>query len=727
MKSLKISLIFAMILIIPVSLQSSTITNAQTKLFNMSYLFFGSLSSYVNQVDLTKGSLNVVSPNYFDVTKEGQLDVTWRLQTSFISEMHKRGIKVVPFLANHWNATAGINGLNNRDKLARDVAAAIEQYNLDGVNVDIEGVGHAYRDAHTDFIRLLRQYIPSHKEVSVSVAANPNGWNTGWHGFYDYKALSEYANYLMIMAYDESWESPDSPIGPVSSISFFERSIQYAINQQVARDKIVIGLPFYGRMWKLDGPTLENRLITGMGLSSTRVDPLVSQFNGTVKFDEKTQSPYATFTIPKGASAFLSSVKLTEGEYIIWFENESSIKSKLRLPMQYGIKGTGSWALQHEKPEIWNGYSVWLNEIINRFWVENGEMALIKEDNVSLRDRPALESNVLRSLTKDLNVKVTGAPITADNYEWYPVQLSEGTQGYVSSIYLDLFQRFGGKNRFEVAVNVSNEGWVDAAETIVLSNYNAFADALAAAPVAYKENAPILLTAKDSLKTETKNEINRLKPKKAIIVGGPASVGENVVNELRAMGVLNIERIGGKDRFEVSANLAKRLGSTSRAVVADGMKFPDALAIAPYAARNGIPILLATSGSLPNQTRDTLNSLGVKDTIVVGGEASVGTKVFNQLPNPRRISGKDRYEVAANIVRDLNLQPNTAFIATGLTFADALTGSVLAAKENAPLLLTNSLHLPETTKTIITEKNITLHKVLGGTGSVSEQVYQELR
>lgn len=357
------------------SLQSSTPTNANTRLFNMSYLYFGSLSSYVGQVDKTKGSLDVVSPNYFDITKEGQLDITWRLQSSFISEMHKRGVRVVPFVANHWDQTAGINGLKNRDKLARDIAAAIEKYQLDGVNVDIEGVGASYRDAHTDFIKLLRQYIPEQKEVSVAVAANPNGWKTGWHGFYDYNGLSKYADYLMIMAYDESWEAPDSPIGPVSSLSFFERSIQFAINQGVPKEKVVAGLPFYGRMWKLDGPTLENQNITGMGVSSFRVEPTVSKFNGKFLYDEKKQSPYATFTIPKGQSTFIGSTKLTEGDYIIWYENERSIKAKLRLPKQYGIKGTGSWALYHEIPTTWDYYSLWLNmqyfvDVPNGYWAE---------------------------------------------------------------------------------------------------------------------------------------------------------------------------------------------------------------------------------------------------------------------------------------------------------------------------------------------------------------------
>jgi len=357
-------LIFLTILMLGLStaLQKSTPIQANSRLFNMSYLFFGNPNTYVSQVEKTKGSLDVVSPNYFDIKENGELEVTWRLDKSFINEMHKRGIRVVPFLANHWNLNAGINGLKNRNQLAESIAKAIEQYNLDGVNVDIEGVGQSYRDAHTDFIRLLRQNIPEHKEVSVAVAANPNNWPTGWHGFYDYKGLSKYCNYLMIMAYDESWESPDSPIGPVSSISFFERSIQYAINQGVPKDKIVAGLPFYGRMWKTDGPTLDSKNINGMGVSSTRIESLINNYRGNVHFDEKTQSPKATFKIPKGQSYFINTTKLTEGDYVIWYENEQSIKAKLLMPKKHGIKGTGSWALQHELPEMWNYYSLWLNK-----------------------------------------------------------------------------------------------------------------------------------------------------------------------------------------------------------------------------------------------------------------------------------------------------------------------------------------------------------------------------
>ncbi|WP_318503439.1 S-layer homology domain-containing protein [Bacillus sp. T3] len=356
----------------------------------MSYIFFGSPNTYVNQVNSTKESVHVVSPNYFDITQEGTLQITWTLQTAFINEMHNRGIKVVPFLANHWNAVNGRNALLYREQLARDVAAAVEKYNLDGVNVDIEGVGvsgthsgyqRSYRDEHTDFIRLLRQYIPQHKEVAVSVAGNPNGWQTGWHGFYDYKGLANYANYLMIMAYDESWQGAESPVGPVASLPFWERCIQYAINSNVPLTKIVNGLPFYGRMWKLDGPTTDGISITGNGLSSHRIAPLVSRFNGKYLYNETKQSPYATFTIPPGNEAFVGSLKLTPGNYVIWYENEQSIKAKLRLISKYDLRGTGSWALYHETPETWDYYTAWLNgkfftDVPSTHWGESSILAV---------------------------------------------------------------------------------------------------------------------------------------------------------------------------------------------------------------------------------------------------------------------------------------------------------------------------------------------------------------
>lgn len=368
---MRILFLISLLLIYPFQLSQA----AETRM-NMSYLYFGSPSSYIGQIDKTQHTLTMVSPNYLDIVTNGVVEVTWKLDTSFISEMHRRGIRVVPFLSNHWNAANGISAIDpaNAEAVTTSIINAVNQYDLDGVNVDIEGVGSTYRDSFTSFVRLLREKMPATKEVSVAVAANPNGWTTGWHGFYNYAALADSADYLMIMAYDESWQGSDP--GPVSSIRFFERSLTYALDQGVELANVVMGVPFYGRLWKVDGPTLEGVTVKGIGVSNVRVEPILSMYGAKTTYDESKQAPYATFTIPAGQSVYISGVKCTEGDYVLWFDNEQSIKKKLRLVNDYGVRGAGSWSLYQETADTWNYYARWLNgafyrDVASGFWAEN--------------------------------------------------------------------------------------------------------------------------------------------------------------------------------------------------------------------------------------------------------------------------------------------------------------------------------------------------------------------
>jgi SpoIID/LytB domain protein len=285
--------------------------------------------------------------------------------------------------------------------------------------------------------------------------------------------------------------------------------------------------------------------------------------------------------------------------------------------------------------------------------------------------------------------------------------------------------RLAGANRFEVAVNVSKEGW-SSSNTIFVSNYLAFADALSATPFAKEKDAPILLTHKDNLTAETQAEIRRLKASEVYIIGGTGSISGKVESQLKAMG-LSVTRIGGADRFVVAQSIAQKMGPKGSAIVANGLKFPDALAIAPYAASKGYPILLTKDNSLPTATKNALGANNTTNTIVVGGTGSVSANVYNELKGTKiRIGGSDRYEVSTNVIKQLNLPTDSAFVATGLTFADALTGSVLAAKNNAPLLLTRPTSLPGTVQNLISSRYIPKFTVLGGTASVSQSVMDQL-
>ncbi|WP_159786183.1 cell wall-binding repeat-containing protein [Bacillus sp. N1-1] len=301
----------------------------------------------------------------------------------------------------------------------------------------------------------------------------------------------------------------------------------------------------------------------------------------------------------------------------------------------------------------------------------------------------------------------------------YHVKLVDGRTGYMaSSSLIPLTERLSGSNRYNTSIEISKDGWQDGAETVVISRGGNFPDALAGAPLAYQEDAPILLTPDNELTDELRNEIKRLNPKTAVILGSENAVSQAIENELSNMG-MKINRIGGDDRFETAELIAAELHSTNnKAVLALGMDFPDALAVAPYAAKEGMPILLTKKDSLPDSTKDALS--GVKRTIVLGGSAVVNDRVYQQLSDDRvRLAGNDRFGTAKEIMDYFGNGSNTGYVANGMGFADALTGAVLAAKNDAPLILSKKTDLSTAMEKTIVDQQLSLFVLIGGPAAIN--------
>ncbi len=283
--------------------------------------------------------------------------------------------------------------------------------------------------------------------------------------------------------------------------------------------------------------------------------------------------------------------------------------------------------------------------------------------------------------------------------------------------------RIFGDNRYDTAVEISKEGW-DEADTVVIARGDNFADALAGAPLAYKLDAPILLTREKGLEKSVINEIKRLGANKAIILGGTSAVPKFIAYQLEGLD-LKVKRIYGDDRFETAANIQASLGGNpDKAVVASGMNFPDALSAASYAAENGYPILFTKQDTVPKATELALRN--VDQAIVAGGESVVSEKAFSKLPDAKRYAGEDRFGTAASIATELNPSQHV-FIATGMDFADALTGSVLAAKQDAAMLLVKPDELPSETSEAIEELKADTYTILGGVNAVSDDVVEGLK
>ena len=133
--------------------------------FTMTYLYGGTEVTYSNYIGRTQGMLDAISPDYFSVTPGGTLIIE-KVSKAFVSQAHNAGLKVIPFISNHWDRPSGIAALNNKEALTTQIANAVNEYGLDGVDVDIENVSHEYRNSYTAFVKMLREKTSGQEYIS---------------------------------------------------------------------------------------------------------------------------------------------------------------------------------------------------------------------------------------------------------------------------------------------------------------------------------------------------------------------------------------------------------------------------------------------------------------------------------------------------------------------------------------------------------------------------------
>lgn len=309
----------------------------------------------VELVDRTNGSINQVSPTCFDINSRGNLVITSELTHEFVAAMKERNIIVTPFLSNHWVRSKGRAALKNAENLTNQIVTAIEEYQLDGVNIDIENLTPDDRDSLSNFVKLLSEKLPEDKILSVSVAANPDASETGWQGSYDYAKLGAYSDYLFVMTYDEHGQG--GACGPVASLEFSRKSIEYTL-RYVSKDKIVMGIPFFGRYWKNGEDYGGDAIVIGA------MPALLSKIHEVIRYDVKVGEACVKFHIENPVRKVKINGKVLEnGDYTIWYPNEESIRLKLNLVNEYDLLGAGVWALGQEKVDVWEYYHNELNKI----------------------------------------------------------------------------------------------------------------------------------------------------------------------------------------------------------------------------------------------------------------------------------------------------------------------------------------------------------------------------
>ena len=262
----------------------------------------------------------------------------------------------------------------------------------------------------------------------------------------------------------------------------------------------------------------------------------------------------------------------------------------------------------------------------------------------------------------------------------------------------DYITRFAGSNRYDTARMVSASHFGPGVPVVYLTTGEHFPDALAVGALAGARQGPVLLTRPNSLPIETAEELERLQPQSIVILGQTDRVSAGVEQGLVNAGYGPVTRIAGANRYETAALISQQVqptaGQAGRVYLATGLNFPDSLAAAAIAARDGDPLLL-TGPTLHPATLAELLRLDPSEVVILGSVPTVTAEVEDAvgaaLPSATvtRVGGSDRFATAA-MLSALNFPANavgTVYISTGANFPDALAVGPVAGLKGAPVLL----------------------------------------
>jgi putative cell wall-binding protein len=306
----------------------------------------------------------------------------------------------------------------------------------------------------------------------------------------------------------------------------------------------------------------------------------------------------------------------------------------------------------------------------------------------------------------------------------------------------DAASRLSGQNRYQTARRIAEQYCQGFTANVVLASGNGFADALSAGVLAHQLDAPILLvdsTAEGSTEALDYMDKHLEKTGTVTIIGGESAVGAALKDQLNRMGYTRINQIGGQDRYDTANRLYQELDVVkgTPVVISSGEDYPDALAISSFAAYNEWPVLLVRKDELPEAVRQLLLAGQPSNIYLTGGTGAIASDVEKQIQSilPKaeivRFAGQDRWDTAARIAQTFAPNSQNIYLASGYGFADALAGSVLAAKKGDPIILVNPDLTEVSSSTGSYLNNLPGSEIkitaFGGPAVISDTVFKKIR
>ncbi len=282
-------------------------------------------------------TLNVIAPTWF-VVSDNKGNVSSIANKQYVDEAHAAGLQVWPTLKDFPSKgikhTKVLGYTKYRRKLIKNVIALATELGVEGINVDFEQVPAKGAGGYLEFLREL--VIEGHKNNLI--ISSDNYPIREYNSYYNPQEQGRVVDYVIFMAYDEHYSGSEQA-GSVSSILYVQDAVAKGI-QRVDKDRVVIGLPFFTRLW-LETETNDGVELTSEVMNMSEAENWVYSRNLKPKWDKEVGQNY---------------VECKEGKkktYKLWMENEKSLKLKLKEVKNQDIAGAAFWAMGGERAVTW--------------------------------------------------------------------------------------------------------------------------------------------------------------------------------------------------------------------------------------------------------------------------------------------------------------------------------------------------------------------------------------
>lgn len=275
--------------------------------------------------------INVISPTWFSLTdNEGSYKSL--ASKEYVDTAHELGLQVWALMDNFSSDVQTetlLASTTTRRKLINSLMDDVETYELDGLNMDFESLKP---EAGIHYIQFLRELSISCRERGVILSVD-NYVPAAYNSFYDREEQGIVADYVIIMGYDEHYAGSDA--GSVASLDYVRGGIERTL-EQVPKEKVINGVPFYTRIW-----TEENSELKSQAVGIAEAKAWVEKNDVELYWQQELGQYYGELHTPSGIS-------------YVWMEEEESLALKMDLIRSYDLAGVACWKLGLENEEVWN-------------------------------------------------------------------------------------------------------------------------------------------------------------------------------------------------------------------------------------------------------------------------------------------------------------------------------------------------------------------------------------